>query len=121
MAELHETDEGDEGDEDEPAEAGRELPAVQVSHTPEQAELVRPAWSPYVPAGHSVQASAPARAYVPGQHGTQVTAPSGANEPAAQIAVQVKVAPPAPVRVPAKPEAQTLQAAIEELRAAAVE
>jgi len=58
---------------------------------------------------------------VPGEHGTQTTAPSGANEPAAQTAVQVKIAPPAPVRLPTNPGAQMLQAAIDVLLAAAVE
>jgi len=52
---LHETE--DEAE----AEDGRVLPAVQVAHVPEQADVVRPAWSPYVPVGHSVQAAAPAR------------------------------------------------------------
>ena len=51
----------------------------------------------------------------------QVTAPRGATEPAAQTAVQVRIAPPAPVRVLANPGAQMLQAAIEVLRAATVE
>jgi hypothetical protein len=58
---------------------------------------------------------------VPGGHGVQATAPSGATEPAAQTAVQVRIAPPAPVRELANPGAQMLQVAIEVLRAAAVE
>ena len=58
---------------------------------------------------------------MPGGQGVQVTAPSGATEPAAQTAVQVRIAPPAPVRVLANPGAQMLQAAIEVLRAATVE
>ena len=43
------------------AEAGRVLPAVQAAQVPEHAAVARPAWSPNVPAGQSVQASAPAR------------------------------------------------------------
>jgi hypothetical protein len=45
--------------EDEDA-AGRVLPAVQVAQVPEQADEVRPAWSPKVPAGHNEQTAAPA-------------------------------------------------------------
>ena len=50
-----------------------------------------------------------------------MTEPGIANEPAAQIAVQVKIAPPAPVKELAKPGAQTLQAAIDVLLAEVVE
>ena len=42
-------------------EDGRMLPAVQAAQEPEHAAEARPAWSPNVPAGQSVQAAAPAR------------------------------------------------------------
>jgi len=51
-AALHETEEE--------AAAGRVLPAGHVAHVPEQEEVVRPARSPKVPAGHREQADAPA-------------------------------------------------------------
>jgi hypothetical protein len=41
-------------------EAGAVLPVGHDAHTPEQAAVVRPACAPYVPAGHSVHATAPA-------------------------------------------------------------
>ena len=53
LAALHDT-------EDEVDTIGRVLPAVQDAHAPEQAELVRPALSPYVPAGQGEHAHAPA-------------------------------------------------------------
>ena len=50
LAVLHETEEE--------AAAGRVLPAGHVAHVPVQEEVVRPARSPKVPAGHREQAEA---------------------------------------------------------------
>jgi hypothetical protein len=56
LAGLHEMEVAEEEEE----AAGRVLPAVQVAQAPEQAAEARPAWSPNVPAGQSVQTAAPA-------------------------------------------------------------
>lgn len=73
------------------------LPATQDAQAPEHSEESRPEDAPYVPAGHSEQATAPAGANVPGPHGAQEPAaePLGTEPAGHDVAAGAKKVLPA--------------------------